>query len=319
MSNILINPPEFVNKEVKFIVGDFQCTVTYMEDPVDKNAKLRVEMVHQISFLIWAGLFDYDNINDVKFNSKLLDLSPNTVFGMFDDYSRGIMYESVIFKFPTHYKSASASMCIEIILVASGFRGETFEDRRMIILAPREIGFEDRNDKKFEQLHSVVDSKIRNISNDFENKLLKMEDKNKSTLSSLDSAVTEMTKLSETLITHTELITVLTYKMTGIVKMFTEVELQVRANHIESNNKINALESKNDALDLEINGLECKNDATDLQISELKSQIAKLESEKAIERITQLESQIAKLELEKATVERIAQLESRIATLEAKG
>jgi hypothetical protein len=277
MSTILSNLPEVVSKEIKFIVGDYQCTVSYIEDPVDDCNKLLVELVHQTSFLAWGGQFDYEKINNVKNTSKLLDLTPEMVFNMFGDYSKGTLDESVIFKFPTKCKSPTESAYIEITLIASIHKGNTVEDSRMIILAPKEIGFEDRNDKKIEQVHSVVDLKIKTINNGLESKILNLETENKALLSCLHTLTGETQRLANLVTSSQDNIRKLNEMIDTLDKKVFSLSSDVN-DLLPNIEKIGSDGGKIANLEISINGYATRENEIKSDIIDLKAQTITLES-----------------------------------------
>ncbi len=160
-TNSIIIPTEF-----------FNYTVTYYEDEVMNSNTLHIEAVHNKSFLSWVGTTDHESLNsDKNSTKKLLELELKTVFDIFTQFSNNTLGAGAKIKFPIKYKSAEDQICIEIIIVADIYGGETVEDTRTIFLDSKKINFEDRIDKKIEQINFVIDHRIKIINADFAEKI----------------------------------------------------------------------------------------------------------------------------------------------------
>ena len=238
---------EKLDKNITFYVEPFYYTISYREDPLTFDTTLYIELVHNVSFLTWSGSLDHKLLNnDTKTTTKLLDLTPSIVFSMFSDYVNNMLDPSVQFKFPSKYKSPTDSIYIEIILIAIVFGGNKVEDPRMIILNSKEVNFEDRNDKKIEQIHVTIDNKIKNINNEIVNKIDDLQ--TNLTRKLLESSCNFDSSLETKLESYRERLELLETRVTHnydeIVNKYNLLESRVTFNYDEIVNKYNLLETK---------------------------------------------------------------------------
>ena len=127
---------------------------------------LSIEATHNEEYLVWSKIIE--DCIEAQFESDSsqtlinMKLTAHAIFRMLSDYSDKCIDKTVSIKFPTNLKSPTASMSIEINIKLLPYGDYT--DTKVIIMDPKEVGYESRWNKKLEFQKSYLEKQVSSFN-----------------------------------------------------------------------------------------------------------------------------------------------------------
>lgn len=166
-----------MQESVEFIVEPFKYNVKYVSGLVN------IEIIHMDEYHVWSTMI-HENINEANEKIFNINLTPEVLFKIIQDYHNKTLDESVNITFPTKYKTFDSQLSLVI-----DFKYKYGEkDTKYINLDPKKISFEEKLNYKIDKLKEDFNKyKSQNDKNDF----LSKETNNKLSQVESDIAKTE--------------------------------------------------------------------------------------------------------------------------------
>src|SRR5579885_1943906 len=152
--------PNTTLKEFRFTAEPYDYSIKLFEENV-----LHIEAIHKEEYLIWFKILDENIKTEIKNNNLLgIQLPPNIIFDILNDFSQNKVSKEFEIKFPNGFKSETSQLMIEIhVKMAYGFSNIT-----PIYLDPKPLEYRDVNEKKLLFLKNEVKNLREKLNNNNE-------------------------------------------------------------------------------------------------------------------------------------------------------
>lgn len=172
--------------DIVFDIGEFHYDIKY------RDATLYIEVYHASKFLFWNKTLSYNLEGSTCDIFKLLEISPDMVYGLFEDFYLKRSNNLMHIIFPTNYDNDDMSLCINVALEYQR-RDKVERDKIPIVLNPKCVSDSELVDLKLKNAETHVQSDILALRNDLD-EVKKVYDTTKKELDETKKELTEIKK-----------------------------------------------------------------------------------------------------------------------------